>query len=64
MAYCDCFLYTIGVWTGFDAQKTRGNFESQGYTTMNNPPQTNSIDPMRIVPDTRDKFPKTNLVGG
>lgn len=66
MAYSEvivCFL-TIGAWTGFHAQKTRGNFEAKGYTTMNLPLQTNSIDPMRIRPDTRDKFPKTNLLGG
>jgi len=24
----------------------------------------NSLDPMRINPDWRDKFPKTNLIGG
>ena len=51
-------------WTGFAAQKTRGNFEADGYTTMDRPLQTNSIDPMRIVPEYRDKFPKTNLIGG
>lgn len=51
-------------WTGFAAQKARGNFEADGFTTMNLPLQTNSIDPMRIVPEYRDKFPKTNLIGG
>lgn len=46
-------------WTGFDAQKNRGNFESHNFDST-----TNLLDPMRIVPDWRDKFPKTNLNGG
>ncbi len=47
-------------WTGFDAQKLRGNFENN-----NNPDDSiNTVDPMRIVPEWRDKFPKTDLIGG
>jgi len=47
-------------WTGFDLQKERGNFEA------NRDPigGMNVIDPMHIVPEWRDKFPKTNLIGG
>ena len=59
-----CVLLFLGAWTGFVAQKTRGNFEALCYVTMNNAPQTNAIDPMRIVPEWRDTFPKTNLRGG
>ena len=51
-------------WTGFAAQKARGNFEADGFTSIYLPLEINSIDPMRIVPEYRDKFPKTNLIGG
>ncbi|KAL7576804.1 hypothetical protein ACA910_013822 [Epithemia clementina (nom. ined.)] len=40
------------VWTGFRAQNTRGN----GATAVNN-----RIDPMTIVPEWRDVFPKLGL---
>eukprot|EP00957_Ditylum_brightwellii_P068274 5184019-Ditylum_brightwellii.AAC.1 len=43
-------------WTGFDVQNTRGNIEIPG--------NINLIDPMKIEPQWRDKFPKQNLEGG
>ncbi len=42
-------------WTGFDLQRTRSNTE--GGTA-------NRIDPMRIQASWRDRFPKTDTVGG
>jgi len=44
-------------WTGFEFQSNRGNIEI--YSTSNN-----RIDPMQIIPDWRDVFPKINLSGG
>jgi len=44
-------------WTGFDLQLQRGNTED--YLT-----DGNKIDPMRIVPEWRDRFPKTDLNDG
>ena len=41
-------------WTGFDLQPRRGNVE--GYY--------NRIDPMRIIPEWRDRFPKSHTTGG
>lgn len=41
-------------WTGFDLQSPRGNLESWD----------NPIDPMKIVPEWRDVFPKTDTIGG
>ena len=40
-------------WTGFDLQSQRGNLESWD----------NPIDPMKIVPEWRDVFPKTDTTG-
>lgn len=44
-------------WTGFDLQLQRGNTED--YMT-----DGNKVDPMRIVPEWRDRFPKTDLHDG
>lgn len=44
-------------WTGFDLQLQRGNTED--YMT-----DGNKLDPMRIVPEWRDRFPKTDLHNG
>ena len=44
-------------WTGFDLQLQRGNTED--YMT-----DGNKLDPMRIVPEWRDHFPKTDLHNG
>ena len=41
-------------WTGFDLQPRRGNVE--GYY--------NRLDPMRIIPEWRDRFPKSDTLGG
>lgn len=41
-------------WTGFDLQSLRGNIEGW----------ENPIDPMKIVPTWRDKFPKTHTTNG
>lgn len=41
-------------WTGFDLQDERGNMETKA----------NLIDPMKIVPKWRDRFPKTETTGG
>jgi len=41
-------------WTGFDLQQRRGNIE--GYV--------NYLDPMRLQSQWRDRFPKTDLLGG
>ena len=45
-------------WTGYNFQKNRGNIET--YNTEN------YIDPMKVEPHWRDKFPKRNLnpIGG
>jgi cullin-associated NEDD8-dissociated protein 1 len=47
-------------WTGFALQARRGNVESttRGFTSFN------KIDPMRILGDRRDPFPKRNLRSG
>ena len=42
------------VWTGFDLQLRRGNYEGNN----------NRIDPLRIIPEWRDKFPKTETTEG
>ena len=44
-------------WTGFDLQRIRGNIEIFSKSD-------NMIDPMKIVPEWRDLFPKINLLGG
>ncbi len=41
-------------WTGFDRQPQRGNVE--GWDSP--------VDPMRIIPEWRDRFPKTDTTGG
>ena len=41
-------------WTGFDIQSQRGNLESR----------TNRVDPMKIVPEWRDSFPKSDTTSG
>ena len=46
-------------WTGFSRQLSRGNFESTDDTDTDN-----RIDPMRIIPEFRDQFPKMNLYRG
>lgn len=46
-------------WTGFDRTPVRGNYEESDTGTADN-----RLDPMQIVPDYRDPFPKSNLNGG
>jgi len=46
-------------WTGFDRTAVRGNYEEFFSGTADN-----RMDPMQIVPDYRDPFPKSNLDGG
>lgn len=46
-------------WTGFDHRTSRGNIEC-----VDNGNFHNSIDPMKIIPEWRDVFPKLNLFGG
>ena len=41
-------------WTGFDLQLRRGNMEGWD----------NRLDPMRIIPDWRDRFPKSDTTYG
>ena len=41
-------------WTGFDLQSRRGNMEGRD----------NRLDPMRIVPEWRDRFPKSDTTDG
>lgn len=43
-------------WTGFARQTKRANIESMGLV--------NRLDPMRINPLLRDRFPKPDLSGG
>ena len=47
------------VFTGFQRQAVRGNYEE--YRTGSS---SNKIDPMKLVPAYRDPFPKSNLYGG
>jgi hypothetical protein len=46
-------------WTGFDRHAVRGNYEERDTGTSDN-----KIDPMQIVSDYRDPFPKSNLNKG
>ncbi|KAL7537288.1 hypothetical protein ACHAXR_008774, partial [Thalassiosira sp. AJA248-18] len=46
-------------WTGFDRTAARGNYEEVRTGTSDN-----RLDPMRIIPEWRDPFPKPNLNGG
>ena len=46
-------------WTGFDRTAVRGNYEESLTGTADN-----RMDPLQIVPDYRDPFPKSNLDGG
>ena len=45
------------IWTGFDYQQARGNVEEASRSG-------NRHDPMRVQASWRDKFPKSDLVGG
>ena len=45
------------IWTGFDYQQARGNVEESSWSG-------NRHDPMRIQASWRDKFPKSDLLGG
>ena len=45
------------IWTGFDYQRARGNVEETSWSG-------NRHDPMRIQASWRDKFPKSDLLGG
>ena len=47
------------VWTGFQQQSARQNLE-----TRSGDGATNYVDPMKINPNYRDRFPKTNLWDG
>ena len=47
------------VWTGFVQQETRNNVELR-----TNPWFTNAVDPMALVEEYRDLFPKMNLYSG
>jgi len=44
-------------WTGFNYQLPRGNIEDRGTNA-------NRLDPMRLIADYRDPFPKTDLNNG
>jgi len=46
-------------WTGFDRTAVRGNYEEFYAGTADN-----RLDPMQIVADYRDPFPKSNFDGG
>ncbi|KAL7542550.1 hypothetical protein ACHAXR_011864 [Thalassiosira sp. AJA248-18] len=46
-------------WTGFDRIAARGNYEESRTGTSDN-----RLDPMRIIPDWRDPFPKSHLNQG
>eukprot|EP01052_Picozoa_sp_SAG31_P011017 SAG31_NODE_614_length_13525_cov_4.312230_5_plen_1443_part_00 len=46
-------------WTGFDTRPIRGNIEQKRISAI-----SNQIDPMRIVADRRDPFPKMDLHQG
>ena len=46
-------------WTGFDRTAVRSNYEEVRTGTSDN-----RLDPMKIVADWRDEFPKSNLNGG
>lgn len=48
------------VWTGFEHQPPRSNMERRGDDKR----AKNMIDPMRLLPLRRDRFPKTLLSGG
>ena len=46
-------------WTGFKRQASRGNIEGARFTNS-----INHLDPMQIVPEYRDQFPKMDLYRG
>lgn len=46
-------------WTGFQRRAVRGNYEESSIGTS-----SNKLDPMRILPEWRDPFPKHDLNGG
>lgn len=54
----DIFSYARA-WTGFDAPKDRG-----GVSTAERQSNDKLIDPMDLSHSFRDKFPKSNLIGG
>ena len=45
-------------WTGFNRVQSRSNYEDQRTGSADN-----RVDPMNIIPEWRDPFPKTNLDG-
>ena len=55
LAYTNDDIMSLSrAWTGFDLQSRRGNIEGS----------YNQIDPMKIIPEWRDKFPKSETTGG
>ena len=44
------------IWTGFNIQSMRGNIDTDRGTN-------NQIDPIKIVPEDRDTYPKTDVDG-
>eukprot|EP00554_Chaetoceros_debilis_P007442 CAMPEP_0194077066 /NCGR_PEP_ID=MMETSP0149-20130528/3732_1 /TAXON_ID=122233 /ORGANISM="Chaetoceros debilis, Strain MM31A-1" /LENGTH=4275 /DNA_ID=CAMNT_0038757959 /DNA_START=113 /DNA_END=12940 /DNA_ORIENTATION=+ len=56
LAYTNDDIMSLSrAWTGFRLQSRRGNIEYGHY---------NRIDPMKIEPSWRDKFPKSDTTGG
>lgn len=54
LAYTNDDIMSLSrAWTGFDLQLRRSNIEGGD----------NRVDPMKIVPDWRDRFPKTETTG-
>ena len=55
LAYTNDDMMSLSrAWTGFDLQSRRSNIEGGN----------NRIDPLKIVPDWRDKFPKMETTAG
>ena len=55
LAYTNDDIMSLSrAWTGFDLQLRRGNMEGWD----------NRLDPMRIIPDWRDRFPKSDTTNG
>lgn len=50
-------FFSFRAWTGFKAQKRRGNREGYDHSV-------NRIDPMSVEGERRDQFPKMNLYQG
>lgn len=55
----DDILAFARVWTGFKRRPARGNFEAKRVVDP-----LNYLDPMQIIPEWRDPFPKMNLYRG